>query len=476
MVFSKQLSDLAESTFPALETSERVVLLIDVSRSMTQTDYPPRRLDAAKQAALAFIDKKLGIDDSDEVAVVAFAGGARTVHPLERVGGNRERMQRKIAGLGVAYSGTKISRGLERAETLLHVRRADRLDPKKGGGKKGGDKKGDGSFVPRIVVLSDGENLGGDDPVRTADRLKKAGVFIDAIGIGERGKGSRPGFGLDEQVLQAIASPGHYQYIRDSATLLFHFEGLAEKLVSDAADGFKAKPVAARELAAPSLYAAEEVEAPTELSRRAAALARSAALAWVAGLVPAAIIGGTLTPALVPLWAPILWLLSGLAGLAVTWSVRFALRWSQGPLASVAAVVSAAVAVGLEASIAGQSGVAGDPLRNGLALALALAGVSVGLLWRPRDVRAAGQRAVRAGRRALGGRRGIMRLGHDSPHVGELCPNEKSEDTRLREGDLVVVCPHCARPHHADCWIWNGGQCFGGDTPCPGRRAVGRML
>ena len=79
MASSKQTSDLADSTFPALEMSERVVLLIDVSRSMSQSDYPPRRLDAAKQAAMAFIDKKLGIDDSDEVAVIAFAGAARAV-------------------------------------------------------------------------------------------------------------------------------------------------------------------------------------------------------------------------------------------------------------------------------------------------------------------------------------------------------------------------------------------------------------
>ena len=73
MVAAKVVSEQGANAFPALETSERVVLLIDVSRSMSQTDYPPRRLDAAKQAALGFVDKKLGIDDADEVAVVTFA-------------------------------------------------------------------------------------------------------------------------------------------------------------------------------------------------------------------------------------------------------------------------------------------------------------------------------------------------------------------------------------------------------------------
>ena len=208
------------SSFPIGARRERVVLLIDCSRSMLQTDYPPSRLAAAKQGAMEFVNKKVGLDPGDEVAVAYFGKVARAAAGVRRVGGNEEYFQNRIDRLRVSYWGTSIGRGLQKAADLLQAGPS-------GKGKKAEDAKD--LFVPRIVVLSDGEDLSGPDPVSLASRIKKSGVVIDAIGIGERGPGPGSGRGLDEALLTAIASPGRYRYIRDSVDLVKHFGALAEK-------------------------------------------------------------------------------------------------------------------------------------------------------------------------------------------------------------------------------------------------------
>ncbi len=208
------------SSFPIGARRERVVLLIDCSRSMLQTDYPPSRLAAAKQGAMEFVNKKVGLDPGDEVAVAYFGKVARAAAGVRRVGGNEEYFQSRIDRLRVSYWGTSIGRGLQKAADLLQAGPS-------GKGKKTEDAKD--LFVPRIVVLSDGEDLSGPDPVGLASRLKKSGVVIDAIGIGEKGPGPGSGRGLNEALLTAIASPGRYRYIRDSVDLVKHFGALAEK-------------------------------------------------------------------------------------------------------------------------------------------------------------------------------------------------------------------------------------------------------
>ena len=54
-----------------------VVLVTDVSYSMSATDVSPTRLDAARQAALNFVGK---VPASLRVGLVAFSDGAQTLH------------------------------------------------------------------------------------------------------------------------------------------------------------------------------------------------------------------------------------------------------------------------------------------------------------------------------------------------------------------------------------------------------------
>ena len=68
----------------------------------------------------------------------------------------------------------------------------------------------------------------------------------------------------------------------------------------------------------------------------------------------------------------------------------------------------------------------------------------------------------------------FTKLKKGSPFIGRQCLNEKDDQTVFKIGDTVVVCPVRGQAHHADCWVWNGGRCYGGDTPCPGGRPVPR--
>ena len=322
------------SAFPIGARRERVVLLIDCSRSMLQTDYPPSRLAAAKQGAMEFVNKKVGLDPGDEVAVAYFGKVARAAAEVRRVGGNEEYFRNRIDRLRVSYWGTSIGRGLQKAADLL------RTSPS-GKGKKTKDAKD--LFVPRIVVLSDGEDLSGPDPVGLASRLKKSGVVIDAIGIGEKGPGPGSGRGLNEALLTAIASPGRYRYIRDSVDLVKHFGALAEKQLLE-------------ELL---------VEAPA----------------------------------------------------------------SSGPPTPPS-----------------------DDERS--------------RSWRHLRAPRRSPRMVLAG--WLFRRRTVVDVVDGSPYLGSQCPNEQDDETRIRVGEQVVVCPVCGRAHHLDCWEWNDDHCYGGIAPCPG--------
>jgi Ca-activated chloride channel family protein len=55
-----------------------IILAIDVSRSMCATDIEPNRLEAAKAAALSFIESQ---KSSTQISIVAFAGFAEVTQP-----------------------------------------------------------------------------------------------------------------------------------------------------------------------------------------------------------------------------------------------------------------------------------------------------------------------------------------------------------------------------------------------------------
>ena len=56
---------------------EDTVLLIDSSRSMLRTDFPPNRLNIALQTAKNFIQSKANIDPKDRISIISFGSETR---------------------------------------------------------------------------------------------------------------------------------------------------------------------------------------------------------------------------------------------------------------------------------------------------------------------------------------------------------------------------------------------------------------
>jgi hypothetical protein len=83
--------------------------------------------------------------------------------------------------------------------------------------------------IKRIILLTDGEHLGGISPIDIANKLKSIGVTIDCIGIG----GSP--MEVDERLLKQIASRNpdgsiRYCFIGDQQKLLKKYRSLAHHI------------------------------------------------------------------------------------------------------------------------------------------------------------------------------------------------------------------------------------------------------
>lgn len=179
-----------------------VMLVLDVSGSMTADDLAPNRMEAAREAALAFVD---ALPDGTQVGVVSFSTQAAVQAPLTR---DHQQVQRAIITLDPG-GGTAIGDGLNLALDQLAQR------PPNSAGEPA---------PARVIVLSDGESSLGAEPLAAAEQAAVAQVPVDTVGIGQRGRtvyvGDQP-VRLDEATLQAMAETtgGSYFYAAESNDL-----------------------------------------------------------------------------------------------------------------------------------------------------------------------------------------------------------------------------------------------------------------
>jgi Ca-activated chloride channel family protein len=165
-----------------------VVLCIDTSGSMRAHDVSPTRADAAREAARAFVD---AVPAGTRVGIVSFATGASLVTPptadLDAV---RDALER----LPPPSGATAIGDALELA---------------------GEQMTGGGRHI--VVLLTDGVNNRGLDPIAASQNLGARGVTIETVGVGSSGSGEIiPGTNepadLDADALRAIAENGGGRY------------------------------------------------------------------------------------------------------------------------------------------------------------------------------------------------------------------------------------------------------------------------
>ncbi len=179
-----------------------IILTIDVSGSMRAQDFTPNRLEAAKAVAASFIDNR----PTDRIGIVIFSGESFTVCPLT-TDANVLKTQLYNINSGVLEDGTAIGSGL--ATSVDRLRSA-------------------ASKSKVIILLTDGENNGGQIPPLTATEIAKSvGVRVYTIGVGTDGYAPVPiqtmtgevitqneKVNIDEKLLQQIASETGGKYFR----------------------------------------------------------------------------------------------------------------------------------------------------------------------------------------------------------------------------------------------------------------------
>jgi Ca-activated chloride channel family protein len=188
-----------------------IVLCIDTSGSMASTDVSPTRSDASRQAALTFIN---GVPDGTRIGLVAFSAAAFPLGPLT---GDRDEARAALGRLPEPNGGTAIGDALDVAAKMLPP-----------GGRRA------------IVLVTDGVNNAGNDPLEVAAAIGAQGISIFTVGIGTNGSGLIiPGTDtnaeLDEEALAAIAQSGHGTYARvgDAGALTARLGNLARMTINE---------------------------------------------------------------------------------------------------------------------------------------------------------------------------------------------------------------------------------------------------
>jgi Ca-activated chloride channel family protein len=186
-----------------------IVLAIDISGSMLAQDFTPNRMEAAKEVAANFIANR----PTDRIGIVIFSGESFTLCPLTT---DQNVLKTQIYSIqsGLLEDGTAIGSGLATS--------VDRLRSSKSKSKV-------------IILLTDGENNGGQIPPLTAKELAKAtGVKVYTIGVGTDGFAQTPmqtasgavimekeKVNIDEKLLTQIAveTGGKYFRAKDNESL-----------------------------------------------------------------------------------------------------------------------------------------------------------------------------------------------------------------------------------------------------------------
>ncbi len=178
-----------------------IILCIDVSGSMTAQDFTPNRLEAAKNVAIDFVNKRL----TDRIGIVIFSGESFTQCPVTT---DHEVLISAIKNIrnGLLEDGTAIGSGLGTS--------VDRLRTSTSKSKV-------------IILLTDGENNGGLIDPKTAKEIAKAfSIKVYTIGVGTDGYAPQPvqtpmgivmqngKVSIDEKLLKEIAGETGGKYFR----------------------------------------------------------------------------------------------------------------------------------------------------------------------------------------------------------------------------------------------------------------------
>ena len=200
-----------------------IVLVIDASLSMQATDVLPNRLDAAKAAAVAFVNQ---LPEKYNVSVVSMAGSTSILVPPTL---QHSTVANAINSIRLQDS-TAIGSGIDTAMSALQQAPKDPDHP-------------DDPAPGAIVLLSDGTNQTGRAPQQAAADAKQAGVPVYTIAYGtENGyvdlDGQRNPVPVDKEQMQDIAriSDGQYFAAATPDQLKTVYENISSEVGYEKAD------------------------------------------------------------------------------------------------------------------------------------------------------------------------------------------------------------------------------------------------
>ncbi len=179
-----------------------IMLVIDISRSMTIQDFKPNRLEAAKEVSKQFISGRF----QDRIGLVIFSGDAYSLAPLTL---DYKLLNVYIDDISfdmIESSGTAIGSAL--AVATNRMRESE-------------------SKTKVIILLSDGDsNAGNIDPITAAEIANAFDIKIYTIAVGREGRvpTGKNVFGqtvysdntMDETTLRKVAEIGEGQFFRVS--------------------------------------------------------------------------------------------------------------------------------------------------------------------------------------------------------------------------------------------------------------------
>jgi Ca-activated chloride channel family protein len=157
-----------------------IILALDVSRSMCATDVTPNRLAVAQEAARSFVKDQVA---GTRIGIVAFAGFAELIVPPTT---DKKVLTEAVDNLTTSR-GTVIGAATLKAIDAIAAVNPDvpPVAPDITSGPPASATPPSGDYVPDIIVLlTDGANTRGIDPVEAAKQATARHVRIYTIGFG----------------------------------------------------------------------------------------------------------------------------------------------------------------------------------------------------------------------------------------------------------------------------------------------------
>jgi Ca-activated chloride channel homolog len=181
--------------FPKVDPQGGIMLALDISRSMRTTDISPSRFEAAKAAIRSFVET---LPEGARVGLVTFGGYASLAVPLTD---DHDHLLEEVDILSM-IRGTAIGDGLLESLTALpdlETREASGEDPQR---------------LATIILLSDGRNRNGVNPLEALTEVTAQRVTVHTVGVGSEAANNVDGMsGFDETALRRIADETGGEYI-----------------------------------------------------------------------------------------------------------------------------------------------------------------------------------------------------------------------------------------------------------------------